>query len=191
VTQPGDLLAAMADRLETAEIPYMVVGSVAGSFHGHPRTTADVDIVIDPSAEALRAFVNALPDDEYYVSDTAAIEALDRRSSFNVIEHATGWKVDLLIRKDRAFTVTEFERRSGAPLFGRDTPVATAEDTIIAKLEWAPAGESERQLRDVAGILEVNGESLDRDYIGRWVEQLGLEDPWRRALGLAGDAPQG
>ena len=181
----------MADRLEAAEIPYMVVGSVAGSFHGHPRTTADVDIVIDPSAEALRAFVNALPDDEYYVSDTAAIEALDRRSSFNVIEHATGWKVDLLIRKDRAFSVTEFERRSGAPLFGRDTPVATAEDTVIAKLEWARAGESERQLRDVAGILEVNGESLDRDYIGRWVKQLGLEDPWRRALGLAGDAPQG
>lgn len=190
MTQPGDVLAAMADRLEAVGIPYMVVGSVAGSFHGHPRTTADVDIVIDPSAEALRAFVDALPDDEYYVSDTAAIEAFDRRSSFNVIEHATGWKVDLLIRKDRAFSATEFERRSIAPLFGRDTPVATAEDTVIAKLEWAQAGESERQLRDVAGILEVNGETLDRDYIGRWVAQLGLESAWRRALGLASDAPQ-
>lgn len=177
----------MADRLEAAGIPYMVVGSVAGSFHGHPRTTADVDIVIDPSADALRSFVDALAADEYYVAETAAIEAFQRRTSFNVIEQATGWKADLLIRRDRPFSAAEFERRTTAPLFGRDTPVASAEDTIIAKLEWAQAGESERQLRDVAGILEVSGEVIDRDYIGRWVAQLGLDDAWRTALDLTPD----
>jgi hypothetical protein len=187
VTAPGGLLAAIADRLEAAGIPYMVVGSIAGSFHGLPRTTVDVDIVIDPSAETLRHFVDALSADEYYVADTAVIEAFQRRSSFNIIEQTTGWKVDLLIRKDRPFSVAEFERRITAPLFGRDTHLATAEDTVIAKLEWAQAGESERQLRDVAGILEVSGETIDREYIGRWVEELGLENAWRRVLELASD----
>jgi hypothetical protein len=187
VIGPGELLASIADRLETAGIPYMVVGSIAGSFHGVPRTTVDVDIVIDPSAEALRAFIDALPPDAYYVADSAVVEAFERRSSFNIIEQATGWKVDLLIRKDRPFSAIEFERRTTASLFGRDTPLATAEDTIIAKLEWARAGESERQLRDVAGILDVSGETIDRAYIGRWIEELGLEDAWRRALELASD----
>jgi hypothetical protein len=186
--QPGDLLAEMAQRLEAAGIPYMVVGSLAGSFHGHPRTTADIDIVIDPSAAALRAFIEGLPADDYYVSEAAAVEAFERRASFNVIEQATGWKADLLIKRDRPFSTTEFERRATARLFGRDTPVATAEDTIIAKLEWAAAGESERQLRDVAGILEVSGQNLDRDYISRWVRQLGLDGAWRRARDLTADA---
>jgi hypothetical protein len=183
----GELLAAIADRLEMAGIPYMVVGSIAGSFHGVPRTTVAVDIVIDPSAEALRAFIDALPPDDYYVADSAVVEAFERRSSFNIIEQATGWKADLLIRKDRPFSAIEFERRTTASLFGRDTPLATAEDTIIAKLEWARAGESERQLRDVAGILDVSGETIDRAYIGRWIEELGLEDAWRRASELASD----
>lgn len=187
MSSPEHLLSAIADRLDAAGIPYMVVGSIAGSFHGLPRTTVDVDIVIDPSAEALRRFVDALPADDYYVADTAVVEAFQRRSSFNIIEQATGWKVDLLIRKDRPFSVAEFERRTTAPLFGRDIPLATAEDTVIAKLEWAQAGESERQLRDVAGILEVSGETVDREYIGRWVEELGLESAWRRALELASD----
>lgn len=179
------LLAAITDRLDAAGIPYMVVGSIAGSFHGEPRTTVDVDIVIDPTAEALRAFVDSLPPMTYYVDENAAMEAFSRRTSFNLIEHASGGKVDLLIRRDRPFSRVEFERRISAQLFGRSTPIATAEDTIIAKLEWAVAGESERQLRDVARILSVSGESLDRAYLHHWIAQLGLDDAWHRAEQLA------
>jgi hypothetical protein len=185
VTNPADLLTAIADRLEDAEVPYMVVGSVAGSFHGEPRTTVDIDIVIDPSAEALRRFVDSLPRADYYVDENAALEAFDRRTSFNVIEQPTGWKVDLLVRKERPFSRAEFDRRLTASLFGRETPVATAEDTIIAKLEWARAGESERQLRDVARILAVSGETLDRPYLSGWVAELNLGDAWRQARELA------
>lgn len=125
----------------------MVVGSVAGSLHGEPRTTADIDMVIDPSPGSLRQFVESLPAADYYVDLGAAMEALDRRTSFNVIEHGTGWKVDLMVRKERPFSRTEFDRRIQVPLFGRETPVATAEDTVIAKLEWAKGRESERQTR--------------------------------------------
>jgi hypothetical protein len=178
-------LSAIADRLEAAGIPYMVVGSVAGSFHGEPRTTVDIDIVIDPTPESLAQFVDSLPAADFYVAREAATEALARRSAFNVIEHATGWKVDLLVRKDRPFSRTELGRRIRAPLLGRLTPIATAEDVVIAKLEWAQAGESDRQLPDVAGILAASGSTLDMEYLARWIARLGLHDPWQRANDLA------
>lgn len=163
----------------------MVVGSVAGSFHGEPRTTVDIDIVIDPTAETLRAFVDSLPRAAFYVDENAATEAFTRRSSFNVIDHLSGGKVDLLVRRDRAFSRSEFDRRLHATVLGREIPIATAEDMVIAKLEWAVAGESDRQLRDVARILAVSGDSLDRAYLARWLAELGLEEAFRRAEDMA------
>ena len=93
----------------------------------------------------------------------------------------SGWKADLILRKERSFSRAEFERRQRAEIAGVATFVATAEDTIVAKLEWARAGESERQLRDVIGILEVSGERLDREYLARGIAELGLQALWDRA----------
>ncbi|MGI9590618.1 MAG: hypothetical protein ACR2P8_04560, partial [Myxococcota bacterium] len=88
-------------------------------------------------------------------------------------------------RKERPFSVSEFERRLNVAIGQVEVCVATAEDTIIAKLEWALAGESERQLRDVVGILEQSGEGLDRSYIDRWISELGLRELWERAQSQA------
>ncbi|MBA2631619.1 MAG: hypothetical protein H0U86_01245 [Chloroflexi bacterium] len=176
----GELLAQIIGRLEGSGIPHMVVGSFASSFHGEPRTTRDIDIVIDPSGESLRRFVSSLPTSDFYVDAGAATEALERRTSFNVIEMATGWKVDLLLRRDRPFSRTEFERRIRTELLGTAIRIATAEDTIIAKLEWATAGESERQFRDVTSILALNRDTLDYSYIEKWVAALDLVDAWKR-----------
>jgi predicted nucleotidyltransferase len=99
---------------------------------------------------------------------------------FNVLLLESGWKVDLILCKDRAFSRSEFERRIRVDLAGVSVWMATAEDTIVAKLEWARAGESERQLRDVSGILEVAGRRLDRAYIERWVGVLGLRNLFAR-----------
>jgi hypothetical protein len=100
---------------------------------------------------------------------------------FNVIEMATAWKVDLVIRKSRAFSIEELRRRSVVAMFGIDVATATAEDTAIAKLEWAQDGASDRQIEDVAGILRVRGPELDVAYIERWVAELGLAEQWQRA----------
>lgn len=187
MSSQAELVARITRSLEQLGIPHMLVGSLASSFHGEPRTTRDVDIVVDPSAESLRRFVGTLGPPEFYVDDRAAADALEGRTSFNVIELASGWKVDLLIRKDRPFSRRELDRRIRVRLLGTDTYVATAEDTIIAKLEWAKAGESERQLRDVRSILTVNGEALDYAYIGRWVGALDLADDWERVKRQAAD----
>jgi len=177
----GDLVARITESLERAGIPFMLTGSLASSFHGEPRSTRDVDVVIDPSPEGLSAFLASLPADEFYADGETARTALAERGQFNVVEAATGWKVDLVIRKDRPFSRAEFERRTPVEVFGRPTFIATAEDTIIAKLEWARAGESERQLRDVASIVAVSGEGLDMTYLDRWIQGLGLESMWEQA----------
>lgn len=94
-----------------------------------------------------------------------------------------GWKADLIVRKRRVFSEVEFGRRVRASLLGMDLWIATAEDTIIAKLEWAKRASSDRQLRDVAGIVAVQGGDLDTAYIVRWVRRLGLADLWEGIVG--------
>jgi len=163
----------------------MVVGSLASSFHGEPRMTRGIDIVIDPTVASLQRLVEGLLASGLYVDRDAAAAALVLRGSFNAIEAESGWKVDFLIRKDRAFSRTELDRRLRVRLLETDANVATAEDTIVAKLEWAAGGESERQLRDVARILAVSGDALDHAYIAHWVRALDLAEVWAQARALA------
>jgi hypothetical protein len=184
MTSAGDFLSRLADRLNEAGIPYMLAGSFASSYHGVPRTTQDLDLVIDPTAATLEDLLDALPEEDYYFSREAAGSALLRRSQFNVIDLSSGWKADLIIRKNRGFSRTEFERRLQGEVLGAEVSIATAEDTVLAKLEWAVKAESERQLRDVAGVLAVS-QDLDMDYLQHWVQQLDLEETWERARQLA------
>jgi hypothetical protein len=174
----SDLLRRLVDRLDAAGVPHMIVGSFASGLYGPPRSTYDIDIVIDCDLARLERFVASLPEESYYVDADAARDALRRRSQFNVMDMATGWKVDFIIRKARAFSDEEFRRRHATRLLGADVFVATAEDSIVAKLEWAKLGDSERQLRDVAGIVSALGSALDVAYIERWVDELDLVAHW-------------
>lgn len=175
-----EVLKRLVEKLDTAGVPFMVAGSFASTYHGVPRSTQDIDLVIDPTARSLDALLADLPDPEYYVDPEVAREAMSRRSQFNVIDLATGWKVDFVIRKDRPFSLEEFRRRELADLLGVKVFVATAEDAVLSKLEWAKLGDSERQLRDVEGILSVRGAGLDRAYIEDWVSALGVSELWER-----------
>lgn len=178
------LLRELVAALDDCGIPHMVVGSFASAFHGEPRSTRDLDVVIDPRPEQLVAFVNRLSTDRFYVDADVARDALRRRSMFNVIDMSSGWKLDLIIRKARPFSVEEMKRRQKGDIVGVAIDTATAEDTIISKLEWSKAGGSERQLEDVAGILRLRQTTLDLAYIERWVDELELREQWDRARGL-------
>jgi hypothetical protein len=183
MTELEGLLRRLADALERAHVPFMIAGSFASTAHGLPRTTQDLDIVIDPAdTPALEALLGELPADAYYVDADASREALRRRSMFNVVDLASGWKIDFIIRKNRPFSREEFARRRAMTLLGVPAHVASPEDTIIAKLEWSQmSGGSERQRRDIAGVLATMGSELDRAYIAHWVLDLGLEDEWALA----------
>ena len=179
----GELLAEIVRRLDAASIPHMVAGSIASTHHGEPRTTQDIDFVIDPSGSALGSFVGGLDPDRFYVGDAAG--AFERRDQFNVIDVQSGWKVDLIIRKERPFSRSEFDRRQPVVIAGVRTAVATVEDTILAKLEWGRAGGSDRQLRDVVGMLAVQRERVDLSYLDRWATDLGVTEDLRAALETA------
>jgi hypothetical protein len=178
-----DLLATVVHGLDEAGIAHMLAGSLASSFHGEPRSTQDIDMVIDPDEAALRTFLDRLDRDRYYVGDGLA--ALRNRSQFNIIDTTTGWKVDLIIRRDRAFSREELTRRRPVEILGCPAYVATVEDTVLAKLEWAALGGSERQLQDVVAMLRANAGAIDDDYLDRWAGDLGVEELLDRTRGEA------
>lgn len=174
---PAELVADAIAHLERAGVPYMVTGSLASAYHGEPRATRDLDVVIDPAPASLERLVASLEASGYLVDRDAAFAALRDRTQFNAIgRNAT--KIDFVIRRARPFSIEEFGRRRPADLLGTPGFIASVEDMVIAKLEWATATESERQLRDVGGMLAVAGDALDREYVERWVDALGLRAAW-------------
>jgi hypothetical protein len=181
VTLAG-LLAEAIRLLERSAVPYMITGSIASTYHGEPRSTLDIDIVIDPDAVALERLVDELAAADFYVDRDSARVALRERTQFNAIG-AEAAKVDFIIRKERPFSVEEFGRRRKVELPGRSGFMATVEDVILAKLEWAVATDSDRQLRDVAGMRAVAGDALDQAYLARWIAALDLTEAWMRVVG--------
>jgi hypothetical protein len=179
-------LSRVVAALEHAGIPYMVTGSFASSAHGVVRGSKDVDVVITASAPQLCALIAQFPSDRYYADEADALDALSHNSQFNIIDFDSAWKVDLIFRKERDFSRVEFERRLPHAIQGVNLYIATPEDILIAKLEWAKTGESDRQIEDAAGVIATQGSNLDRAYVQRWVEELGLQEQWRRALQRAG-----
>lgn len=169
-----DVLGTVVDALDGAGIPHMVSGSVASARHGEARATQDIDIVIAPNRGQLVHFLELLGGTGLYVGDGLA--ALAARSSFNVIDSTSGWKVDLIIRRDRTYSTVEFDRRQPTNIGGVDVYIVTAEDSILSKLEWGRPSGSERQLRDVRSLLAVQGSALDRSYLYRWAKVLGVKD---------------
>ena len=161
-------------------VPYMVTGSLASSVHGEPRSTNDLDVVIAPTRDQLFSLVQLFKRVGFYVRWEEAEAALRKRDMFNVTDLKNAWKADLIVRKARDFSVSEFERRESVEIDGLNFVITSAEDILLAKLEWFKIGESERQLADAAGIIRIQGERLDT------ADALELNDQWRQARALAG-----
>jgi len=166
--------------LERAGVPYMLTGSVAASYHGRPRATHDADLVIDPTPQQLDQLVADLDAAAFYVDGAGARAALEQRRQFNAIDTQSASKVDLIVRKERPYSLEELTRRQYVDLsFDRPVAMVTPEDAILSKLEWAQrSGDSVRQLRDAAGVLELNP-GVDRTYIERWAIELGVFEMWQ------------
>jgi hypothetical protein len=186
MTPAREVLRLFVDAIQAANLAYMLTGSHASTLHGMPRSTYDVDFVISPSREEIRRLVQRLKEAGCYVDEHAAQEAVDTYGQFNAIDMESGWKAAFVIRKPRPFSIAEFDRREAGVLYGVPVQVATAEDLIVAKLEWAKLGGSSRQIEDVANILKIRSERIDRDYLNPWIARLGLEDQWNAAVRMAG-----
>jgi hypothetical protein len=184
-------ISPVVDAFEQLTVSYAVVGSIASSAHGVARATLDVDLVADLREAHIERLVALLIDD-YYIDLDAALDAVRRRSMFNVVHLQTMLKVDVYVLTDRDFDQESFRRRTRAALEdsddARDFFLDTAEDTILHKLEWYRAGGevSERQWGDIVGVIEVQTGALDLAYLRQWAGTLGLTELLDRALGEAG-----
>jgi len=172
--------------LNEAEIPYMLTGSFASNIYGEGRATQDIDLVIEATLDQLSALRRLLPVSEYYFDLESAAEAARQKSMFNVLDRVNGWKIDFIFLKPGRYHQEAFSRRT--PALVDDVPLiaVTVEDLMIAKLDWAKMGESSRQIRDVAGVLKVQQDSLDRAYLEKWINELGLASQWAEARRQAG-----
>ena len=182
----GEFLLRVATALEANGIPYMLTGSLASSMYGIPRATNDIDIVIAPDRAQLLSLIQLFRRVGLTVHSETALAALHKRTQFNVIDLRRGWNVDLIICKDRDFSTTEFGRKQTHEVEGMRLTLATPEDVLLAKLEWAKLGDSERQIDDAAGIVKMQRETLDLQYIQHWVDVLAVQQQWTAAQERAG-----
>lgn len=182
--------------LEQLGVPYAVGGSLASSLHGIPRTTQDADLVADLRPAHVQPFVTAISD-SFYVSPERVVQAVSRRSSFNLIHNSTGIKVDVFMLKAEPLALQEMIRRQAFPIpghSGRSLQFTSAEDTVLQKLYWYRRGNlvSKQQWNDVLGVLKVQGKRLDFDYLEEWASRIGVADLLRQAYedaGTTGPAP--
>jgi len=183
---PLSVLSQVTAILEQLGIRYVLVGSFASSIHGMYRSTADIDIVAEIKAEQAHPLFEALRDN-FYVDDQTIRDAVVQQRSFNAIHFNSVFKVDFFVAKSDDFSVVQLERRQLRKISPDKTEavyVATAEDTILAKLRWFRAGHetSSTQWNDVVGVLGTSRQTLDLDYLRAWAKELGVSDLLEKAV---------
>lgn len=183
MSEQDDLVAALrpvSQAFQQLGVSFYVGGSVASSFHGASRSTMDVDLVADMTEEAIPQFLNRFGA-EFYVSESAIREAIQHKSSFNLIHLPTSFKVDVFISRKRPFDLLVMDRSTvedlgdAVPL---EVPVASVEDIVLIKLEWYRKSNetSERQWDDVTRLLKLLGENADLKYLHEQAAELDVDD---------------
>jgi hypothetical protein len=186
LAEPIAVTMIVAEALESLGAPYAIGGSLASAVHGVMRATMDADLVADLNLEHAEPFAQALGD-AFYTDAEMIRNAVRQHSSFNVIHLETMFKVDVFVAKPRAFDRSQLARRR-LRLLSEDPEchayVTSAEDIVLSKLEWYRMGGeiSDRQWRDVLGVLKVQGERLDRAYMYRMSTELEVSDLLEQAL---------
>lgn len=186
----AEVLHLVASRLDELKVPYLVGGSFASAAHGVPRSTNDADLVVDLPLSKAQDLVKAFQK-EFYVDLGEVNRAIAARTSFNMIHLESFYKTDLFVLGETEYAREQFSRRALerlGDLTMRSVYLATAEDTVLSKLDWyrQGGGISDQQWRDVLGILKVQRGALDLAYLRKWAEKLNLADLLREASADAG-----
>ena len=185
-----DIISAVIPVIEAFEklgVLYYIGGSIASSSYGFARSTLDVDMVSDLKYEHVPRLVKMLELD-YYINEEMILNAIKRCSSFNIIHLKTMLKVDIFLKKDSPYGKESFKRKRKELLDEENETaefyLATCEDIILNKLEWFLIGGkvSERQWNDVLGVIKVQGDLLDKQYLFRWAKELGVNELLEKAF---------
>ena len=181
------ILQTFTDILEQLDISYAIGGSIASSIYGLVRFTQDADITVEPFDRVADKLFGKL-ESKFYISRKAMYQALKEKSSFNVIHLESAFKIDVFISKSGEFERNLFERRKSLKLletFEKPFSVVSPEDIILLKLQWYRDGgcSSERQWNDILGVLTIQAEKLDFEYLNDWADTLGISELLEKAMG--------
>jgi len=147
--------------------------------YGEPRMTLDMDIVVDLSANKAEEFCQKFGEDFYKDLDSI-LEAIQQRGHFNIIHAPSGSKVDFYQLKDDPLSQQMFQnRRQESFRQNKLADFSRPEDVIINKLIFYKAGQSEKHLRDIRGMLAISGDQFDLSYIDKKTSELGLDTYWK------------
>lgn len=176
-----ELLKKVIQVLNQSEIPYMITGSIVSSLQGEPRSTHDIDIVIDIQKLKAKKLIKAFSFPNFYLDEDSIFAAINKQRMFNLIDVTTGDKVDFWILTDEPFDQLRFSRKINEKFMDIKMQVSTSEDTILSKLRWAKlSGGSEKQFIDALRVYEVQYGKLDMDYLNHWVKELDIQLLWKR-----------
>lgn len=178
---PIDVLKEVVAKLNSLQINYFLVGSLASMYYGRPRFTNDIDLVVQIGATQIKDFIKAFDFPDYYCPPFEVIQdEVMRRGSFNLIHQDSGVKIDIVLNKNSEISKSELSRRHKVEIIpGLETYIATPEDVILKKLEFYREGGSEKHLLDVREILSFT--NVDFSYLEKWATQLNLKQEWLKA----------
>jgi hypothetical protein len=184
--EPIEVTILVTQVFEKLGIPYLIGGSLASTLHGMVRTTQDSDIVAEMKLEHLQPFVSALQN-EFYIDEKMIAESIVHHTSFNIIHRESMFKVDVFIPFSRPFLHSQFARAQ-KQTFHFESEISakfcSSEDIILAKLEWYRLGGevSERQWRDILGVIKTCASDLDLTYLKKWAIDIKVSDLLERVL---------
>ncbi len=166
-----ELLVDCLRRLNRIGVTYYLTGSMASNYWGIPRTTHDLDFVIQLPVAAVPQIVKEFSED-FHIDEIAVRAVFQPPHQFNAIDTRSALKVDFWLAGPEPFDQEMLRRRCGSTLFGETAWIATAEDVILHKLLWNTLTPSEGQLADAAGVVSVQRSKLDEGYLKKWAEHL-------------------
>lgn len=178
----ANLIGLFAVPLEQAGLPYMVTGAAAAILYGQPRTTNDLDVVLELKRADLPRLRAAFPEADYYLPPDEVIEVELRRAlrgHLNALHHESGFKADLYPVGNDALHHWAFPQRRPVEHAGQIIRFAPPEYVILRKLEYFREGGSTKHLSDIRAMLDVSGEGLDRTALAGWIARLGLQAEWQ------------
>lgn len=169
-----ELLADITTALDEMGVPYMITGNIALNFYTLPRSTRDIDLVIEALPEKAEDFIQQFNGPFYLEPNTVRQEWVGKGvGMFNLIDQQTFYKIDFIVRKPTRYETVKFNRRQKMDLGDRSVWVISPEDLILSKLQWVQQLQSERQLSDITQLLK--SPDLDLAYLQHWIRQLNLE----------------
>jgi hypothetical protein len=174
----AELLIYLLDALHRVKLRYAIVGSHATIAYGEQRLTNDIDVLIDLDLTTLQTFCREFPPPRFYVSEERAKTAAAKGGTFNIIDPEGGQKIDVFVPAS-AFDRTQFDRVVKLPIGqNREAQFVSPEDVIIKKMEYYREGGSEKHLRDIAAVLKILGDKVNRQQVEDASIELGLKQVW-------------